>query len=150
MLRGEWLENVREMGSFRLWRNAHAFRSVAGEARLGIHARLGDPNRVIFFDGSLNRALQPLPVSLEIRPIQLVVNLKGHVCEERWLGAREVIGPTAVEDLVVMLDLKDEVVDKALGHLNLTIDEKSEGDEVRIPIVQLLRTMNQSTTSAYG
>jgi hypothetical protein len=44
----------------------------------------------------------------------LVVNLKCHVGEERWLGAREVIGTIAVEDLVVVLGLKDEGLDNAL------------------------------------
>jgi hypothetical protein len=42
-----------------------------------------------------------------------------------------------------VLDLKDEVLDNAFGHLNLTIDEKSKGDEVRIPVVQLGRSTNQ-------
>ena len=80
----------------------------------------------------------------------MVIYLKGHVGEERWLGAREVIGTAAVEDLVVMLNLEDEVFDNAFGHLDLAIDEKSEGDEVGIPIVQLVRTMKQLITSAQG
>jgi len=36
-----------------------------------------------------------------------------------------------------VLNLEDEVFDNAFSHLDLAIDEKSEGDEIGIPIVQL-------------
>jgi hypothetical protein len=81
----------------------------------------------------------------------LIVDLKGHVGKKRWLGAREVVGATAVKDLVVVLDLENEVVDNALSHLNLAINEKSEGDEIGIPVVELCvkRQLINSMTGDY-
>src|SRR6266576_5589151 len=137
MLRRIWLEDVGEMRRLRLGRDAHAFRAVAREARLGIHAGLCNPNRVILFDGRLNCALKPLSVIFKIRTIQLIVDLKGQVGKKRWLGAREVVRATAIEDLIVVLDLENEVVNNALSHLNLAVNEKSEGDEIGLPVVEL-------------
>jgi hypothetical protein len=77
----------------------------------------------------------------------LIVDLKGHVGKKRWLGAREVVWATAIEDLVVVLDLENEVIDNALSHLNLAINEKSEGDEIGIPVVELC--VKQSATGDY-
>ena len=38
---------------------------------------------------------------------------------------------------VVVLDLKDEMINHAFRHRDLTIDQKAKGNEVRIPVVQL-------------
>ncbi len=69
MLHRIWPENVGKMRRLRLRRDAHAFGAVAREARLGIHAGLCNPNRVILFDGRLDCALKPPSVSFEIRAI---------------------------------------------------------------------------------
>ena len=67
----------------------------------------------------------------------MVVNLESHIGEERRLGSAQVIGSAAVEDLAIVLDLENEVVDHALGHVHLAIDQKSQRDKVRVPVVQL-------------
>ena len=95
---------------------------------------------MIFFDGGLNSSLQPPTVGCHIRAVELVVDLEGHVGEEGGLSPAQVVGSTAVKDLAVVLDLEDEVVDHSLGHVHLTIDQESQGDEIRIPIVQLERS----------
>ena len=41
-----------------------------------------------------------------------------------------------------MLDLEDDMLDKTLSHLDLTVNKKSERDEVRIPVVQPCGTIN--------
>lgn len=140
VLRRVRLDDVREVRRLCLRRDTHACRAVAREPGLGVDAGLRNPNGVILFDGRLYRALKPLSVSIKIRPIELVVDLKRHVGEEWWLRTGEVVGAAAVQDLVVVSNLKDEVLDDSLGHLHLAVDEKSEGDKVGIPIVQLFET----------
>lgn len=137
VLRSVGLDDVRKVRRLGLRRNTHAFRAVTREPGLRVYAGLRNPYGMILFDGRLYRALKPLSVSIKIRPIKLIVDLKRHVGEERWLRTGEIVGAAAVEDLVVVFDLKDEVLHETLGHLYLAINEKSEGDEVGIPIVQL-------------
>jgi hypothetical protein len=134
----ERLEDVREVRRLRLGRDAEPVRAEAREARLGVDARLRDPDGVVLLDGGLDRGAEPAPVRVEVGPVELVVDLEGHVGQERRLRAAEVVGARAVEDLAVVLDLEDEVLDHALGHVHLAVDEQAEGDEVRVPIVELV------------
>ena len=38
-----------------------------------------------------------------------------------------------------MFDFEDKVLDHTLSHVNLSVDEQTEGDEVGVPIVELNR-----------
>jgi len=60
----------------------------------------------------------------------LVIDLQRHVGEEGRLGTAKVITSAAVQDFAVMLDLEDEMIHHAFGHVDLTIDEQSKTDEV--------------------
>ena len=91
VLRCVGLENVGEVGRFRLGGNTQTVRPESGETGLGIHSRLGDPDGMVFFDGSLNGSLEPLTVGIQIRAVKLVVNLESHVGEERRLGPTQVV-----------------------------------------------------------
>ena len=93
---------------------------------------------MILLDGGLDGALQPCAVLLHVGTVKLVVDLEGHVGEEWRLRTAEIVRARAVKDLAVVLDLEDEVVDHALGHVDVAIDEEAEGDEVRVPVVKLI------------
>ena len=54
----------------------------------------------------------------------------------------EVVGVAVIKELVTVLDLEDEMLEKTLSHLDLTVNKKSEGDEVGIPLVQLCGTIS--------
>ena len=94
---------------------------------------------MIFLDGSLNSALEPPTICVHIRAVKLVVDLESHVGEERRLSPAKIVGSTAVENLAVVPDLENKVVDHTLGHVYLTINQKPQGNEVGVPVVQLER-----------
>ena len=137
MLGGERFENVGEMSSFRLRGDTKSVRSIARKSCLGVHPRFGHPDSVILFDRCLDRALQPIPVRVNVRSVQLIVDLERHICQERWLRAAEVVAPASVQDLPVVLDFEDKMLHHTLGHAYLTIDKEAKSDEVRVPIVKL-------------
>ena len=92
---------------------------------------------MVLLDGSLDSAFEPLSVGIEIRAVELIVNLESHIGEERRLRSAQIVGSTTIEDLAVVLDLEDKVVDHTLGHVYLTVNQKAKSDEVGVPVVQL-------------
>lgn len=132
-----WLQDVCEMGGLGFGRDTQAVWSVTREAGLRIHPRLSNPDGVVLLDSCPYGALQPIAVSIDIRPVKLVVNLQCHVREEWWLRATEIVAATAVQDLPIVLDLEDEMLHHAFSHTDLAIDEQTQRNEIRIPIVQL-------------
>jgi hypothetical protein len=92
---------------------------------------------MIFLDRSLDSLFQPSVVYVDIGAIELVINLERHICEERWLGATEIIATASVEDLAVMPDLENKMFYHSLRHADLSIYQETKGNEVRIPIIQL-------------
>ena len=92
---------------------------------------------MVFLDSCLDSTLQPGPVRVNIGPVKLVIDLQSHIGEERRLGTAKVVASASIQNLVVMLNFKDEMVDHSFSHVDLSIDEETEGDEIGIPIVQL-------------
>ena len=102
VLRRIGLKNVGEVGRLRLRRNTKTVRPKSRETSFRIHLRLGDPDSVVFLDGSLDSLLKPLMVGIHIRAVELVVDLKGRVGEKRRLSPAQVVRSTTVEDLAVV------------------------------------------------
>ena len=92
---------------------------------------------MVFLDGCLDSTLEPLSVRFEVRTVELIVDLEGHIGEEWRLSSAQIIASVAIQDFVIVLNLKDEVVHHAFGHGHLTVDKKAKADEVRVPIIQL-------------
>ena len=77
---------------------------------------------MILFDGRLNGTLEPGAVSVYVRAVKLIVNLKCHVSEEWGLSSTEVVTSTSVQNLTIVLDLKNEMIHHALGHADLAVN----------------------------
>lgn len=97
---------------------------------------------MILLNGSGNRASEPRLVL--VCALELSIDLQDKISEE-WrlrahlngqlasiLATHEVVGTIAVQDLLVVAYLKDEVVDDASCELCSLIRDEAERDEVRI------------------
>ena len=115
-------EDLGKMSRLSLWRNTKTIGAVPGKTGLRVDTWLCDPDGVILLDSGLDSALEPLAVSIHVRAIELIVDLKSHVGKERRLGTTKIITAASVQNFAVMLNLKDEMVDHALGHGHLPID----------------------------
>jgi hypothetical protein len=137
VLLGVGLQDVGKVTGLGLWRNPLATRSVPRQPRLNIQRRFPHPIRMVLLDRRPNRTFKPLDMLLLHLARHLVVDLECEIRHERRLGSREVVGSVPVEDLVVVLDLKDEVLDVVHCHFSLAIDEQAETGKVRVPVVEL-------------
>ena len=66
-------------------------------------------------------------VAQEVECVRLVldvfVDANGHVSQERWLGAAQVVGAVGVQDLAVVPDAEAEVPHHRLAKIRATVDQ---------------------------
>src|ERR1700729_1047941 len=71
----------------------------------------------------------------------MFIDLADHGSEKRRLRTREEVGAVGVEDCTVVFDLKEEVLDHALGEFPVglfSLFNKAEDDEITVPAVHFV------------
>lgn len=114
------------MGGFSLGRDTLSVRSVSRESSNRVESSRFLPYDVIFLNRSLNRSFEPCLVFFGSRGVELSEDSESEIGEEGRLRAHEVVGTVAVEDLLVVLDLEQEVLNDAFCEIYVSIGEKSE------------------------
>lgn len=144
------LQDVRKVTRLGLGRDPLSARSIPRQPGFRVQRRFPHPIRMVLLDRRPNRAFEPLDMLLLHLAWHLVVDLQREIRHERRLGSREVVRSVPVEDLAVVLDLKDEVFDVVHRHLVLAVDEEAEAGKVRVPVVELAQASAERNMAPRG